>query len=266
MTTQRLPIKNQLGLKLVIQIDTPDDPKHLVFIEPGQGGTIEQKHISAFAEAFLEHGFRVVRFDPTHSVGESEGDIIDVTYDSYLHDLEDVIGWARSQEWFSQPFALCGHSMGAQATAWYAEAHPDEVSLLAPMAPVVNYDLYISTLDEDYKNKWKQQGYIESVSRSKPGLVKRVGWGVNESIKKFDLLPNASRLNMPVINIVGEQDQPCPPKHQQIFMDKIGSPNKSLVIIPGTEHSYRNAQANEYGQELQQVKDALNSWLSKTLK
>jgi pimeloyl-ACP methyl ester carboxylesterase len=261
MKTERFEIKNRHGLKLVIQVDTPDSPKNLVFIEPGQGGTINQVHITAFAEAFLENGFRTVRFDPTNSVGESGGSITDVTYDNYYEDLQDVINWARTQDWFQQPFALCGHSMGAQATAWYAEHHPEEVLLLAPMAPVVNYELYMQTLDPEYKKQWQEQGYVDQTSRSKSGLVKRIGWGVNESLKKYDIVPNANKLTMPVLNIVGDKDQPCPIKHQDIFMQNISSQNKKLVVIPGAEHSYRNAEAQQYGREVRKVKQELSSWL-----
>ena len=262
MNTERFEIKNRHGLKLVIQVDTPDNPKNLVFIEPGQSGTMEQKHIEAFAEAFLENSFRTVRFDPTNSVGESGGDLIDVTYDSYVQDLEDVVNWARTQDWFQQPFALCGHSMGAQAVAWYAEQHPDEVSLSAPMAPVVNYDLYMTTLGPEEKKQWQEKGYQESASKSRPGIVvKKVGWGVNESLKDYDIMPMAGNLTMPVRNIVGDKDKPCPVEHQQIFMDAVPSKDKKLVTIAGAQHSYRNAESDEYGGELNQVKEALSSWL-----
>lgn len=261
MKSEKFEIKNRHGLKLIIQVDTPDSSKNLVFIEPGQGGTIEQKHITAFAEAFLENRFITVRFDPTNSTGESGGNITDVTYDNYFEDLEDVINWARLQKWFRQPFALCGHSMGAQMTAWYAEHRPEEVLLLAPMAPVINWNLYETTLDPDYKKQWQEHGYVDQHSRSKPGLVKRIGWGVNESLKKYDIMPKASNLTMPVINIVGEEDQPCPIRHQQIFMDAIASRHKKLVIIPDAEHSLRNAEIKTYGQEVQKAKEALSSWL-----
>jgi len=155
---QRLAIKNRHGLKLVIQVDEPAEPKHLVFIAHGQGGFIEQVHITAFAEAFLANNYRVVRFDATHAIGASGGDLEDVTYDSYIEDLEDVINWARAQDWFQQPFALCGHSMGAQSTAWYAEHHPEEISLLAPIAPTINFDLWMKTIAPDYVSKWQQLG------------------------------------------------------------------------------------------------------------
>ena len=87
MNTERFSIENRRGLKLVIQVDTPENSSNLVFIAHGQGGFMEQIHITAFTEAFLDNNYRVVRFDATHALGESEGDIIDVTYYSYIEDL-----------------------------------------------------------------------------------------------------------------------------------------------------------------------------------
>ena len=261
MSTERAAIKNRYGLKLVIKVDTPENPKNLVFIQPGQGGFIEQVHISAFAEAFLENGFRTVRFDPTNSLGESGGDPQDVTYDNYLEDLEDVINWARTQPWFQQPFALCGHSMGAQSTAWYAEHHPQEVELLAPVAPPVHYGLWVKTLAPQTLKDWQEKGYKEDVSRSKPGVVKKIGWGVNESLKKFDLLPNADKLTMPAFFMAGEFDEPCPYKNQKVLFDLIPSKNKKFVEISDAEHSFRNNGTKEYGKELQEAKTALSAWL-----
>lgn len=261
MSVERVSITNRHGLKVAIQVDAPENPKSLVIIEPGQSGTIDQKHIVAFAEAFLENGFIAVRFDPTHSLGESDGELEDVTYTSYFEDLEDVINWAKDQSWFRSPFALCGHSMGAQAVAWYAELHTSEVSVLAPMAPVVNYDLYMTTLDPDEKSQWQETGYQESRSKSQSGAIKRVGWGVNESLKRYDIVPMAGNLTMPIINVVGDKDRPCPVVHQQIFMDAVSSPNKKLVIIPGAQHSYRNAESDEYGQEIEEVKSHISKWL-----
>ena len=261
MGMERFSITNRHGLKLVVQVDTPEEPRDLVFIEPGQGGFIEQEHIAAFAQAFLENDFRVVRFDPTNSSGQSGGDILNVTYDNYYEDLEDVIEWAQTQSWFKQPFALSGHSMGAQMVAFYAEQHPDKVSYLAPIGAVVNYQLLMPTYDTDYLEKWKERGYVEIPSRSKPGLVKRVGWGVNESLKKFDLLPAVAKLTMPAIFIVGEFDRPCPYKNQRVLFDRIPSPNKELVKIDGAEHSFRNYKTGKYDEKLEAVRSVLSNWL-----
>lgn len=265
MSTQRLAIKNRHGLKLVIQVDKPDNPKDLVFVAHGQGGSIVQDHIQAFTDAFLENGFRVVRFDATHSLGESEGDMMDVTYDSYLEDLEDVISWARAQNWFQQPFSLCGQSMGAQSTAWYAEHHPEEIKYLAPIAPTTNYELWVKTLDPEFRKVWQERGYKEEPSRSKPGVIGRVGWGVAESLKRFDLLPLADKLTMPVFFMAGEFDQPCPYKNQKVLFDLIPSKNKKFVKIADAEHSFRNHNTEQHGKELQVAKTALSTWLRSTI-
>jgi len=262
MTTEKVTIKNRLGLNLMVQIDARGDATKLAFVAHGQKGSKDQPHITAFAEAFLKNDYRVVRFDGTHAAGESDGDVIDVTYDSYVHDLEDVIDWARQQKWFQSPFALCGHSMGAQSTAWYAEHHPDEISLLAPMAPVINYSLHITTMPPDEVIAWKDRGYSESASKSRPGVVFKIGWQCEESLKRFDLLPGASNLTMPILNIVGEKDQPCPVAHQKIFMDAAASSSKQLVVMPGLEHSYRTYTTDEYdGDQLQQVTSSISDWL-----
>lgn len=264
--TERFELKNRSGLKLVGIIDHPANPSGLVFIAHGQGGFKEQTHIKAFTDAFLQNNFTVVRFDATHSLGESEGDIIDVTYDSYVHDLEDAIRWAKQQSWFQSPFALCGHSMGAQSAVWYAEHHPGEVKLLAPMAPTVNQELYISTLDDEYMRTWKENGYKELVSKSKPGVVKRVGWGVVQSLSKYDILPKADMLTMPLFMAVGEFDEPCPVKHQEQFMSAIPSASKRLVVVKGADHNYRDASTGEYKENLEIIKNELSNWIKSLTK
>jgi pimeloyl-ACP methyl ester carboxylesterase len=261
MRTERVTIKNRHGLKLVIQVDTPDNPNDLVFICHGRFGFMAQKHIEAFAQAFCENGFRVVRFDSTNSIGDSEGDMLNLTYDTYLADLEDVISWARGQEWFQQPFALCGQSMGAQAVTWYAEHHPNEVKYLAPIAPVVNFELWSKTMTPEYLKDWQGKGYIEEASRSKPGLISKAGWGLVESQKRYDVLPKADKLTMPVFFMASEFDQPCPYKNQKVLFDAIPSKNKELVKIANAEHGLRNDKTQEYGQELKEAKTALSSWL-----
>lgn len=259
---QRTSIINRNGLKLVVQVESEPNASKLVFIAHGQSGFIEQVHIEAFAQSFLANGYRVVRFDATHGLGESDGDLYDVTYDSYISDLEDVINWARQQSWFVEPFALCGHSMGAQSTTWFAQHNPNQVSMLLPMAPVINYDLHSKTIPEKELESWKRTGVKEEVSIGKPGVVKRIGWGVEESLKKFDILPLAHELTMPVFMIVGSDDEPCPPKHQEIFMQQVASPKKQLTILDGLQHSYRDAETKRYDDGIKKVQSLMTEWIN----
>ncbi len=259
----KFEIKNRLGLKLVIQVDELENATQLVFIAHGLKGSKDLPHIKAFARAFRQAGYMVVRFDATHAAGESDGELFDVTFDTYVHDLEDVIEWARmqEQEWFVSPFALCGHSMGAQSTAWYAEQHPEEIELLAPMAPVVNYELYSATYDSQELKDYKEKGYRELVSSSQPEVIQRIGWACHESLKNYDILSQASELTMPVIDIVGSEDEPCPVSHQEMFMNHIPGNNKHLIVVQGMQHSYRNATTNKVDGGLDEVEKVLKDWL-----
>jgi pimeloyl-ACP methyl ester carboxylesterase len=259
MSIKRIAIKNRHDLKLVIQVDEPENPTNLVFIAHGQGGFIEQPHIQAFADAFLENDFRVVRFDATNSIGESDGDIINVTTTNYLEDLQDVIKWARTQQWYKEPFALAGHSMGGMSTALYAEQHPKEVLCLAPIAAVINYHLAESKYDPKDLKSWQKQGYQESKSYSKPGVVKRVRWGFMEDLKKYDLLRNASRLAMPVLLMAGEDDKGTPYKHQKILYDAMPGNKVTLLKVENADHNFRGS--GDYAKKLREVKKAISEWL-----
>ena len=259
MITERVSIKNRHGLKLVIQVDAPDNPKKLVFIAHGQGGFIEQVHIQAFADVFLENNFRVVRFDATNSIGESGGDMQDVTTTNYLEDLEDTIDWAKQQDWYQEPFALCGHSMGGMTTAFYASSHPEKVKLLAPLSTVLNHDLNMATRDPEFVKRWQKDGYFDSPSASKPGVIKRIGWGYVEDLEKYDLLKVANKLNMPVLLIVGKNDHGTPYEQQKMLFDAISHKNKKLFLIKDADHNYRGS--GNYDEKLNEVKNTLSTWL-----
>lgn len=253
-------ITNRSGLKVHIQIDISKNSDKLVFIAHGQRGSLSQDHIQAFADAFLQNNYRVVRFDATHALGKSDGDLETVTYDSYVSDLEDVIEWAKTQEWFKTQFALCGHSMGAQSTAWYAENHPQDISLLLPMAPTINFDLWSNVHDANELKAWKSAGYKDFVSRS-TGRTVRVGWQVNESLKKFNILEGVKHLTMPILNIIGEFDEPCPEQNQKIFMAAIASSDKTLHVLSGLEHSYRDFSSGRYAEGPSRVRTLIDDWL-----
>ncbi|HTE57576.1 MAG TPA: alpha/beta fold hydrolase [Verrucomicrobiae bacterium] len=254
---KRPEIKNRHGLKLVIRVDEPEHETGLAFVAHGQGGFMGQKHIQAFAEAFLENGYRVVRFDATNSTGESDGDMRNVTITNYYEDLEDVVAWARTQEWFKQPFGLAGHSMGGMSTALYAENHPAEVFCVAPISACINQELFVGTVDPDFLKAWKDRGYFERESLSRPGLLLRPGWGFVEDLKNHDLLKGAKALTMPVLLMAGSNDEPTPYAHQKLLFDAIPGDNKRLIKIPNVDHNFKNKSGNKVAEVKRHLDDLL---------
>ena len=82
---------------------------------------------------------------------------------------------------------------------------------------------------------------------------KRLPWSHIEDRLNYDLLPEVSKLTMPVLMIVGEKDDPTPPVHQQILYDKLPG-KKELHIIKGAQHSFYEPH------EQQELKQLIKDW------
>ncbi|MSU56547.1 MAG: alpha/beta hydrolase [Candidatus Taylorbacteria bacterium] len=254
---QKLSISNRKGQKISVLIEGEERNGPLVFVMHGLGGWKEQLHIQTFADAFLANGFTVVRFDTTNTFGESEGKYEDATITNYYSDLEDVVFWAKSQPWYTEPFWLAGHSLGGICMALYAEKYPGKVAGLAPISTVVSGALTAQT--EKHKacrEEWERTGWREDVSETVPGRIKRLPWSNMVDRLKYDLLPDVRRLTMPTLLIVGELDDSTPPKHQKLLFDALLGP-KEMHIIKGAKHTFIEPE------HLAEIKALFDRWIKK---
>jgi alpha-beta hydrolase superfamily lysophospholipase len=251
-------IQNRNSKKLSVIAEESPNQKGLVFVMHGQGGFKEQPHIQSFADAFKENGFTVIRFDTRDTIGESEGKMEDATITSYYQDLEDVINWAKTQNYYQEPFWLAGHSVGGICAALYAENHPEKVKALAPISTVVSGKLSYETHDPKELEEWKRTGWNVRESQSKPGVLKKLKWANMEDRLKYNLLEKAANLTMPVLLIVGEKDVTTPLKHQQILMGSLTG-KKELHIIKGAPHTFKESK------HLKEIKDIFNDWIKSNL-
>ena len=250
-------IKNRKGQKIVVLVEGTDNKKGLAFVMHGLGGFKEQPHIQAMADAFLENGYTVVRFDTTNTFGESDGKYEDATVTNYYEDLEEVIRWAESQPWYKEPFVLVGQSLGGICTALYAENYPEKVKALAPISTVVSGKLSMETeYMKEVSEKWKETGWLEEESISKPGVIKWLRWSHAEDRLKYDLLPMAHKLTMPILMVIGSRDSATPPEHQKILFDALPGP-KEFNIIKGSGHNFRKDRERE------ELKKLFNDWIKK---
>lgn len=239
----------------------PEDPQGLSFVEHGLGGFKEQPNTMAMVDTLFENNYIVVNFDATNSFGESEGKYENATMQLHYEDLVDVISWAKTQKWYSEPFVLAGHSLGGYAVAQYAEDYPDQVKSVFPFALVVSGALSYKInqeLNPEKLKAWQENGWKEEESKSKPGLIKRLPWSHMEERLTHDLLPGASKLTMPVLFVMGENDTSCPPLHNKMLFDALPkSTEREFHIIKNAPHAFKDLE------HIQQLRNIFDGWLKK---
>jgi len=253
---EKFEIKNREGLKIVGLFEPVENSRGIVIVSHGLGGFKEQGHIKLFADTFREAGYSVVRYDTTNSDGESGGKMEDATTTNFLHDFEDIIRWAKQQSWWQDNLILSGHSLGSFAAVLYAEDHPEEVEALVPFSTVVSGKLTLKSPahPKEQIDEWRAKGYREWESVSQPGLIKRLKWSHVEDRLKYNILPKAHNLIMPVLLVVGENDDSVPPEHIKMFYNKLPGP-KEFHIIKGAPHTFRSPK------HLKEIKEILTKWL-----
>lgn len=254
----KLTITNRKGQKIALIIEVNKNPSGLAFVMHGLGGFKEQRHITVFAQSFKDKNFVVVRFDTTNSFGESDGNYENATTTNYYEDLEDVIGWAKTQPWYKEPFYLSGHSLGGISVVLYAERFPEKVKGLAPISTIISGELSVEIQRKEDIEKWKKTGWREEKSESITGLVKRLKWSHVIDRLKYDILPKADKLTMPVLLIVGNQDDKAPLKHQKMLFDRL-SGQKELHVMKNADHNFRG---QEYERNLEEIKRIFTDWIS----
>ncbi len=255
---RKFTMKNRHGLEMTALLEFPvaKKSKGLAFVMHGTSGTKEQAHVAAIAEALIESGYGTIRFDATHSFGESGGSYEDLTATSHAEDLEDVISWAKKQEFFSKPFILSGHSLGAFASALYAERHPWEVKALVLVSAVVSGQLYIDAYPKKDLEEYRRAGWKISESATVPGRNKMLRWNqFEQDILKYDLIRDADSLTMPTLLVVGSEDKGTPLSHQQILFGRLRG-KKELDVIEGGPHTFVDAS------QIGEIRGAIRKWVS----
>lgn len=228
--------QNRDGNTISVRVEEPTaPPRGLAFVMHGLGSNKDAAHLRAMVEAFLQADFRVVSWDAVHTFGASTGGLFeDATVTNYYADLEDVVQWAATQPWYEAPFVLCGHSLGGISVTLFAEKYPEKVRALAPIATVVSGELSVQSGADDIA-AWRAAGV--RVTAGRDGSERRLKWAHMEDRLRYNVLPDAQRLTMPVCMVVGSRDAPTPPAHQALLFAAIPEP-KEMHIIADAEHSF----------------------------
>ena len=121
--TQRTHIAGPAG-SIECAIDAPADAPRAVAIvchpHPQGGGTLDNKVAQTLARAFVQLGYRAVRFN-FRGVGASEGE-----YDEGRGETDDTLAVIAAHRDPALPLVLAGFSFGAYVVSQAAQRLPDD--------------------------------------------------------------------------------------------------------------------------------------------
>ena len=251
--------KNRDGKKIVVLVENIEGKNGLVFIAHGLAGNKEETHIQTYANAFLLNDYKVIRWDATNTFGESEGSLFKATLSNYYTDFEDVIFWAKKQNWYQEPFVIVGHSLGSACNIIFTSKYPQKVKALAPTSAFISAQKYFEWLGKKVMGDWELMGYREEESKSRPGLIKKLNWKLAEDMKEYELLDESKFITMPILLLSGEKDKITPPSIQQEFFTLIPSQKKELHIIKGAGHNFDTKE------QLEEINKIMMDWAKKQI-
>ena len=249
---EKIFIKNRKNKNISVVVEKADNQIGLAFVMHGLGDSKDSDHIRTFVNCFLDNNYTVVSFDTTNTFGESEGVFEDANITNYYEDFEDVINWTKKQDFFQKPFILCGHSLGAICSAFYAENNPEEIKSLAPFSTVINAELSRQTYSKEELIDWEKTGWLTE-DWGAQGKI-RLKWSYMKEKEKYDLLKRVNNLTMPVLMIVGELDNCTPPEQQKVLFDKLPG-KKEMHIIEKAPHTFRTKN------HLNEIYKIIDNWI-----
>jgi uncharacterized protein len=203
----------------------------------------------AFALAFEESGFSVLRFDFSFC-GESGGRFEEITFAQEGDDLRSAVRWVRERQ--GNPIGLLGSSMGGAVAILYASQDPSVAALVTLAA--VGFPSRLAARIGDLKSKaqaWKEAGYTL-------GAEGEVGERFLEDAGKQDVLGAARRLSIPLLILHGDGDEEVPVDDAHAIHANAGG-LKALKVLAGVDHRFTQPGA------LEEALDLARDWFQRHL-
>ncbi len=230
------------GFSIAVRLACPGNEKRapLVLIAHGLAGYKEEPMLTCVADTFLTAGYQVLSYDARFGLGETGGDLKRACFSNFIADLNTMIDWVKTQDFYKTPFTLVGHSLGAGAAFDYAIRHPEDVANIVSLSAVYNGQLLLGSYQKfkpDFVADWQKNRLLY---REHPDFPERNGYiSYDHMIDALDyaLEKRAGDIQCPVTLIYGERDISSTAEINQLFFDAL-SGSKQLIGIPNCGHTY----------------------------
>lgn len=229
-----MEVQGDMVLSTVVNHDASKKRAGLAVLLPGFLDSKDYLDLATLARVLETKGYFVVRFDPA-GTWESGGDIKNYTMTQYLKDIKRVID--RVKSWSGMAFdktTVIGHSFGAQVSISYGCRNDVSgvVAIMAPYSPWRNMS----------REEWEKTGFRTSERKNPPPdngyRTYKVPLSFAVDRSRYDTLNEVKSLNVPLILIVGSEDNTVPPEDVMKIYKAANQP-KEIVILDGVGHDYK---------------------------
>ncbi len=250
---EKVFIENRKGLKMAVRLNNDENNSKLIFLQHGLSARKEYPHMLVLEEMFSKAGYNVVNFDATNSLNESESSKEGITLSSHSEDLEDVVSWAKTQDFYIEPFALAGQSLGACSVVRFAGNFPEKINLLLP----ISFPYYDKTEIEQsvYAQEIIKNGFFDKVSKS-TGRTLHMTMAYVEDMRDLDLTKQIKNITAETHVIIGSKDTEKHLNNSKALYEMLNC-KKYFYLLEGIPHDLANTPEDKILFE-KTLKDILN--------
>lgn len=216
------------------------------------GHGYNRTRVEVLPEAAFAHGlgYNGLLFDLRHQ-GESGGTISTIGYQERL-DIEGAVRYALGEEKAARPIILWGVSMGAAAALMAAAETPDAAAVISD-STFLNYPEMIRHHYALFRGIIRRRWWWFPPLPSFPladEVIYGSAWRGGFPPSDFDLEKAVRKINpRPILFVAVEGDPRMPPFYALTLYADATSPQKHLVVLPGTRHGEGFATATKQYQE-----------------
>jgi len=235
-------ITNRQGKRIVGDLHLPaekQDKYPLVLVVHGFKGHKDQGWTTEAAQRLSEEGVAAYRFDLTNGIGESDGDLVNITMTGNIEDIEDVLGYFQKQDFVDESrIGLAGHSLGAMEILISAGKRNDIKTIVA-MSSATNEDL--GKRKEKELQEIEEKGYFKVFSRSKDKWYK-VGKQFLEDRMGLDFLGFVKGIKCPTLVLHGKGDETCDFAGARKTFESLCCEKDFIELPEEIPHTYRQPE------------------------
>ena len=217
-----------------------DKTKPLIFKIHGLASFSDSPHNALIRQILEDLGFSIVEVDATNSNNnKSGGELKEFTIGQHTEDLQYAIQWVEQNEpgWLTQKFGLAGHSMGGIAVLETAAQMAEKIAFVMAFSSVISGEQFKNALTPDALAAWKKEG-LKELAQNDSRKIAYVPWDKAEEFMTHDIQKDAHKLTMPVLCVVGKDDEVTPYPDVEDFTKLLTNPKNQTILIPGADHCF----------------------------